>query len=58
MEKEQCWFNKYSGIRCPETARWHLPTLDNGFLRACKWCDEHKNDNDVLIESEEEKESK
>lgn len=49
---EFCWFNKFDPPGCPNISKWHWPTAPTVFLKACRWCDEHKHNNDVPLESE------
>ena len=49
-----CWYGKFHPVRqqCQNKARWWLEDREglSGVCYFSRWCDEHKHDNDVLIE--------
>ncbi len=58
MKEEQnnlCWYGKFSSQRCQNIAKWHWPTSETAFARACRWCDDHKHNNDILLVDEAER---
>lgn len=58
--REQCWKDfAYPERRCKREAHWRSPPelcsgIGSQFMSACRWCDEHKYDGDVLIERSQE----
>jgi hypothetical protein len=50
---ERCWHMmalEDEGRRCTNAARWQSPPWladDSSFMRAVRWCDQHRHDNDV-----------
>lgn len=58
---EQCWYNRFSTTekRCPNEARWKTNPM--GIVmspaplaaRLVRWCDEHKQSDDVLMTVEQ-----
>jgi len=57
--REQCWKDMaYPERQCPHEARWKsskelCDSQFGAFLRAVRWCDEHKHATDVPIRQEE-----
>lgn len=52
---DRCWSGRFDvtgAPGCDKPGRWHKPNALMPFSRACRWCDEHKHDDDVLVESD------
>ena len=52
---DRCWYGRFAAAitaRCGKPGRWEKPNATTQFGRASRWCDEHKHDDDVLVESD------
>lgn len=53
---ERCWHNRFSLTepRCPKPGVWGSPDAALGFVRAMRWCDEHKRPGDIYCPIEDD----
>lgn len=58
MSAEQCWRNKaFADRRCKKIGTWQSPPhlcvgQSASFMRALRWCDEHRHETDVPVDDE------
>ena len=61
--ENKCWYHVFLPTRCKKKGLYgntkypisrEFPTIDKG-IRLMRWCDEHKHDDDILLDIEEGK---